>query len=183
MYDEDYLAHHGIKGQRWGIRRTPEQLGHKPVKKRESKIKKLVDEAAKKKQAERAEKRQTKKEESREDLKEYLRKHPKKITKYNRVLTQEDLDEIVRGIDFDRKLQDIRREDINRGWNKIKDFADHAQTVSLIIKRGSAIYEDTAAIYNTLIDTGIIKNKNPLPEIKRKNKDNSNQQNNGQQKP
>lgn len=29
---EHYLAHHGIKGQKWGIRRTPEQLGHKKVK-------------------------------------------------------------------------------------------------------------------------------------------------------
>lgn len=26
----DLLRHHGIKGQKWGIRRTPEQLGHKP---------------------------------------------------------------------------------------------------------------------------------------------------------
>lgn len=24
----DYLEHHGVKGQRWGVRRTPEQLGH-----------------------------------------------------------------------------------------------------------------------------------------------------------
>lgn len=24
------LRHHGIKGQKWGVRRTPEQLGHKP---------------------------------------------------------------------------------------------------------------------------------------------------------
>lgn len=24
----EYLEHHGVKGQRWGIRRTPEQLGH-----------------------------------------------------------------------------------------------------------------------------------------------------------
>lgn len=24
------LWHHGIKGQKWGVRRTPEQLGHKP---------------------------------------------------------------------------------------------------------------------------------------------------------
>lgn len=28
FYDDDYLEHHGIKGMRWGIRRTPEQLGH-----------------------------------------------------------------------------------------------------------------------------------------------------------
>ncbi|MDO4802995.1 MAG: hypothetical protein Q4A15_12585, partial [Prevotellaceae bacterium] len=26
MYD--HIEHHGIKGQRWGIRRTPELLGH-----------------------------------------------------------------------------------------------------------------------------------------------------------
>lgn len=25
----DYLKHHGIKGQKWGVRRTPEELGHK----------------------------------------------------------------------------------------------------------------------------------------------------------
>lgn len=29
-YEEnDYLAHHGIKGQKWGIRRSPEELGHR----------------------------------------------------------------------------------------------------------------------------------------------------------
>lgn len=26
---KSYLEHHGIKGQKWGVRRTPEQLGHK----------------------------------------------------------------------------------------------------------------------------------------------------------
>ena len=28
-YDPDVIMHHGIKGMKWGIRRTPEQLGHK----------------------------------------------------------------------------------------------------------------------------------------------------------
>lgn len=27
--EEVYLAHHGVKGQKWGVRRTPEQLGHR----------------------------------------------------------------------------------------------------------------------------------------------------------
>ena len=27
-YRNLYLCHHGIKGQKWGVRRTPEQLGH-----------------------------------------------------------------------------------------------------------------------------------------------------------
>ena len=29
----DHLIHHGIKGQKWGVRRTPEQLGNKLSKK------------------------------------------------------------------------------------------------------------------------------------------------------
>ena len=37
LEEEDFLMHHGIKGQKWGIRRTPEQLGHY-IERKEKKI-------------------------------------------------------------------------------------------------------------------------------------------------
>lgn len=47
--EEDYLEHHGIKGMRWGIRRTPEQLGHYVERKRRRLAKNIgkAEEAAK----------------------------------------------------------------------------------------------------------------------------------------
>lgn len=39
MSGQNVLVHHGIKGMKWGIRRTPEQLGHAPSKKRKFSIK------------------------------------------------------------------------------------------------------------------------------------------------
>lgn len=37
--DANVMEHHGIKGQRWGVRRTPEQLGHGNIYKKYSKNK------------------------------------------------------------------------------------------------------------------------------------------------
>ena len=47
MYD-DYICHHGIKGMKWGIRRTPEQLGH-AVSKAKKKVKGAVEKISPKK--------------------------------------------------------------------------------------------------------------------------------------
>lgn len=45
----DYIYHHGIKGQKWGIRRTPAQLGHDtPDKKKEGSLAKKIAEGVKK---------------------------------------------------------------------------------------------------------------------------------------
>lgn len=44
--EQEFLEHHGIKGQRWGIRRTPEQLGHKVSKLKKKNAKNWIKEQA-----------------------------------------------------------------------------------------------------------------------------------------
>ena len=44
-YDNNELYHHGVKGMKWGVRRTPAQLGHDTGKIDLQKTKKKVDAA------------------------------------------------------------------------------------------------------------------------------------------
>ena len=35
---ENSLYHHGVKGMKWGVRRTPAQLGHKTTSSKKKKV-------------------------------------------------------------------------------------------------------------------------------------------------
>lgn len=50
---ETFLAHHGVKGMKWGVRRTPEQLGHKPSTRKRKTTSTTKSTAAKKRKVKR----------------------------------------------------------------------------------------------------------------------------------
>ncbi|MBO6203038.1 MAG: hypothetical protein J6O13_05860, partial [Selenomonas sp.] len=170
----DYLAHHGIKNQKWGQRRfqnydgslTSEGrkrygVGESNLSKREKKqAEKAKAKAAKERAKANSKKRADaqKLQEQKQKRMDYLRDHPEKIYKYRKELTQDDVTEIMQKVKFDRSLQDIRKDEIDRGMKKIDRIKRNFDTANNIYSTGKNTYNNIAEINNALIDMGIMKN-------------------------
>lgn len=162
---ENYLAHHGILGQKWGIRRYQNRDGSLTAEGRkraglkpESKREKRKKEAAKQK----AEKKAAKDLKDKENLKTYLRKHPKKLYKHASELTREEAEEIIKNVEFDRKLKDIRDSEVQRTWKQISNISSNAQTLANLMNTGKSIYNSAAEINNLFVESGKSKGSRML---------------------
>ena len=105
------LYHYGVKGMRWGVRRTPAQLGHTPASKRKiengptlvSKIKsnRVARKTAKleKKEAEKAKK--------------------KSISE----MTDEELNQKIARMELEKRYRDLYAQTVPQSSKKGKDFA------------------------------------------------------------
>lgn len=170
----DYLAHHGIKNQKWGQRRfqnydgslTSEGrkrygVGESNLSKRERK----QAEKAKAKAAKTRAKANSKKKadaqkaaEQKQKRMDYLRDHPEKIYKYRKELTQDDVTEIMQKVKFDQSLQDIRKTEVQRGMKKIESIRQNVETGLRWYQTGKNTYNAIAEVNNALIDMGMNKN-------------------------
>ena len=174
---EAYLAHHGIKGQKWGLRRyqnsdgslTEEGRKHYGVgpernskeeralrAKAERAERKAVAKAAKaeKKAAKKAEKTALKKAKSREEKMEFIRDHPKQIYRFRKELSEEDLKELMSKIEFDRKVKDIRDSEVQRGWDKMKQISNNLGTVKSLGENVKGLFNLSLDLSNWLVDNG-----------------------------
>lgn len=136
----DYLEHHQIKGASWGVFRGPPyplargKSGGKPkIKKVEksaiNRVERQVDSgvsgAAAKKEA----------------LRKYVIEHPNKLYKNKDMFSKEELEDIMKEIDFDRKLKDVKR-------NEFKRFVDTAKDVAALTISIKNIADSSVGIYN-----------------------------------
>lgn len=149
------LEHYGVKGMRWGIRRTPEQLGYKskPKKKKASLLTKMRK-SAKKKKKKAEKKKETEKQESREELREKVLKSsdPKFIYKHMDLLDTKELEDRLQRINKETRMKELanpkKKEAIKTAEDWLKSAASMAESIN-------KIYD----AYNEVVGDGSSKNK------------------------
>lgn len=148
------LEHYGIKGQKWGVRRTPEQLGHITEKKRKVSnwIEKARKKSAKKKKQGAKKKAAAKKAkaEKEEEFEEKIREKalnstdPKYIYKYRHLLTTKELQDRLTRIETEDRVSKLSEKKTKKGNDVIKMLGETAKMAESIGK----IAENTKKVYD-----------------------------------
>lgn len=117
MYDNNYLMHYGIKGMKWGVRRTPEQLGRK---------------------RQRAEKRKS----TMSRIRNYTGSHSSDALKRSRKkdinkMSNRDLQNDINRLRLEREYRSLTKVDTSFGKNYMQDFNKHYSTATLTSKNAS----------------------------------------------
>lgn len=175
MENNYYLAHHGIIGQKWGVRRyqnsdgslTPEgrrrrglseQSGVEKLKKTVQNVHKANQRKKAVKAKQKAEKRKNEEANEQEKLEAYLRRHPSALYRNRDKLPRETVDRLINDINFDRKCKDIRREEYTRGLRYLDDVKSGLKAVSDITATAVGAYNNGSLIYNSILDYQASKN-------------------------
>ena len=178
--ESNYLAHYGIKGQKWGIRRYQNSDGSLTSAGRKrysdsggirgavSKVKNAVTRrgssskaAAKKKQEEKEEKEK----ETLEQKKDRVLKSrsAKELYENADLFTTQELQSAYNRLSLERNISSLVPKDVDKGKQFVDNAIKTAKTLNDAIDTGSKLYNNVAKVYNSLTEEG---RKKPLPMIK-----------------
>lgn len=148
----DELYHYGVKGMKWGVRRTPEQLGRPKRTKAQVKRDKKRDRAlaAKKKQEAKLakqEKREVKQLEKFKRNRKKITKSPSLVMQNRDRFTDQELKDIISRFDMEKKLNDLSVAERQRGIKFVEDMVKLGDTTV----KG---YNLAANVYNTFKSEG-----------------------------
>lgn len=150
--ETNYLIHHGIKGQKWGVRRTSEQLGHKvasPLQKRKNEFFK--------KRAEKKKQKAVKQEMTVEQKKEQVLKSRSAAELYKNadLFTTQELRSAYDRLQLERNIKNLSPTEIRKGEQfikKLQSTSNFFQTSANAVQNASNMYDNVAKVYNAMSD-------------------------------
>ena len=130
-YDDNELYHHGIKGMKWGVRRTPAQLGHDTGGVDLQKAKKKVDAA------------NTIVNETRNINNNVSKKQSKKVQKQKmaevKSMSDKELRERVKRLNMEQQYMRMSSEQMNVGRANVNSVLNNVGTVVNVASSALAI--------------------------------------------
>ena len=198
------LYHHGIKGQKWGVRNGPpyplkagggaDNYGAAKKKRgilgsiQERKRKKARAAALEKaRQARAAKREQERKEQEHKENRDKIVKtstSASEILKYKNEMTAQEMKDAIDRINNVDTLKKLSAKEIKTGWDKADKVMDKADKLAKYIAAGSTLYDNIAKVVNAFSDAelpligGDGEKKKKKGNNNQNNKNNNNNQNN-----
>lgn len=167
-YETNYLAHHGILGMKWGIRKYQNPDGtltaagklrynadgsKKTRKERRDAVKKAK---AQKKALEKARQARVEKKKQEQLEKEFQEKKTKilksgkasEVAKYKGQMTNQELSEALNRIRWEADLDKLSASETKSGFDKIDSYMSKAKTIKNWVDTGMDVYDTFATLYN-----------------------------------
>lgn len=133
------LYHHGVKGMKWGVRRTREQLGYPESRRKKQTVKsKKRSRSSKDKQFSRLRSIAEKKN---QNSREEILKSPTKLYRHREEFTKQEIDDAIRRFETERKLNELSAYELNAGKRYVDALLGYADT-------GIKAYNTYAKLHN-----------------------------------
>lgn len=149
-------------------RKAQEKQAAKEAKEQQKKAReeeaKAAKEAAKRLLEEQARKAE---EDEKEALRQYIRHNPRQIYKFADAFTPEEMQALVQQINLDRKVKDVRDEEIYRAKRYVEQGVSILQTIANGSEQAIKLYNATASVWNAIAETKAKDGQKPtlLPRI------------------
>ena len=161
----DAIYHYGIKGMKWGIRRTAEQLGHKvkgklKIKKKGGKVETTKDSTKKKSDSD---------EETVEQKKQRVlsSRSAKQLYDNADLFTTKELQDAYNRLTLERNIKNLAPKEVSRGKKMVDSYIKGAKTVGEVLSATNKVLGCIKA-FNKIVGGDKKKDDNDSSEKKKK---------------
>lgn len=169
--ENNELQHHGIKGMKWGVRRTPSQLGHPSSSSKKSggssSLKQFIADRKKKKEAAakaaakaKAQQEKADAEKQKQDFEEAKTKALKSgsasdVLRFKGQISNQELQNALNRINMERQLAEISSKETKSGMDKVSNLMNKVEQGRQAVEKGIGAYNTVSKIINTFTDADL----------------------------